>query len=239
MAVQEIGTVREPTRRELDALNARFSGATPQEILRWADDEFGEGLVMACSFGGISGMAILDMVVKIRPDIDVFYLDTDFLFPETLSTRDRAIARYGINPVPYRPVLNPQQQAAKYGEALWLRDPDKCCAMRKVEPNTRALEGRSAWIAGLRRDQASTRRSVEPVMWDVKFGLYKIAPLAHWDEKQVWRYIFENDVPYNPLHDQGYPSLGCTNCTRPAGVEGDERSGRWSGTGKTECGLHK
>lgn len=238
MVTQELRRVSEPTAEELALLNERFAGATPQEIIQWAVDEFGEGLTLACSFGGISGMALLDMAVKIDPGIDVFYIDTHFLFPETLATRDEAIRRYNIKPLAFGTRLTPEQQAREYGDELWKSNPDLCCSIRKVEPNRQALEGRSAWITGLRRDQSSTRRNVQPVDWDAKFGLYKISPLAHWDEKQVWRYIFENSVPYNPLHDQGYPSLGCTNCTRRVGEGEDGRAGRWSGTGKIECGLH-
>ena len=234
-----VDTVEAPAQEALDTLNAELDGKTPQEIVEWAIGRFGDGLVLACSFGGISGMALLDMAVKIKPDIDIFYLDTDFLFPETLRTRDEAIRRYNIRPIAYKSRLTPEQQAEKYGDALWTREPDKCCALRKVEPNQRALAGRSAWITGLRRDQASTRRTVNPVDWDRKFGLYKISPLAFWDEKQVWRYIFQHNVPYNPLHDQGYPSLGCTHCTSSVGTGEDIRAGRWSGTGKVECGLHK
>lgn len=234
-----VNVLAKPSQEELDALNEQLSSKTPQEIIQWAVGEHGEGLILACSFGGISGMALLDMATKIKPDIDIFYLDTAFLFPETLKTRDAAIEKYGINPMGYSTDLTPEQQAEKYGDELWKREPDKCCAIRKVEPNKRALEGRTAWIAGLRRDQSSTRRNVQPVMWDDKFGLYKINPLAFWDEKQVWRYIFENSVPYNPLHDQGYPSLGCTHCTRSVLQGEDSRAGRWSGTAKTECGLHK
>ncbi len=229
----------EPTQEELDALNAELSSRTPQEILRWAMDRFGDGLILACSFGGISGMALLDMAVKLKPDIDIFYLDTDFLFPETYRTRDRAVEKYGIRPVAFKSRYTPEEQAQEFGDELWRSNPDQCCALRKVEPNRRALEGRTAWIAGLRRDQASTRRDVQPVSWDRKFGLYKISPLAYWTEKDVWRYIFANDVPYNPLHDQGYPSLGCTYCTRRVAEGEDSRAGRWSGTGKIECGLHK
>lgn len=237
MSIEQL--VGAPEQSELAALNEQLLGCSPQEILQWAIDKFGDGLIVACSFGGISGMALLDMAVKLKPDIDVFYLDTDFLFPETLKTRDEAISRYNIQPIAFRSRLTPETQAREYGDRLWESDPDRCCALRKVEPNQRALEGRTAWIAGLRRDQSSTRRDVQPVDWDAKFGLYKVSPLAHWTEKEVWRYIFENSVPYNPLHDYGYPSIGCTNCTRAVGQNADTRAGRWSGTAKIECGLHK
>mgnify|MGYP003929036603 FL=1 len=230
--------VEEPAKEELDRINAELEDVTPQEIIKWAVDRFGDGLILACSFGGISGMAILDMAVKIKPDIDVFYIDTDFLFPETHQTKEEAIKRYGIKPIAFKTKLTPEAQAEKYGDELWKRNPDLCCHIRKVEPTREALKGRSAWITGLRRDQSSTRRNVRPVEWDYKFGLYKINPLAYWNEKEVWRYIFKHNVPYNPLHDQGYPSIGCTHCTSPVYGSEDSRAGRWAGTGKVECGLH-
>lgn len=232
-------TLARPSRDVLDELNARLADRTPQEIIAWSMEEHGAGLTLACSFGGVSGMALLDMATKLDPAISVFYIDTDFLFPQTQALRERAVERYGIRPKGYRSMLSPAEQAARFGDRLWERNPDACCTMRKVEPNGRALEGRTAWITGLRRDQASTRREVQPVMWDEKFGLYKISPLAFWDEQQVWRYIFAHDVPYNPLHDEGYPSLGCTHCTRAVGQGEDARAGRWSGTAKVECGLHR
>ncbi len=231
--------VQAPSKEELEALNERLAASTPQEILQWAVDVHGDRLILACSFGGISGMALLDMAVKIKPDIAIFYLDTDFLFPETYKLKEQAATRYNVQPLAFRSRLTPEQQASQHGDKLWERDPDACCAVRKVEPNKRALEGRTAWIAGLRRDQASTRRNMEPVAWDAKFGLHKISPLAYWDEKQVWKYIFANDVPYNPLHDEGYPSIGCTYCTRTVGQGEDMRAGRWNGQNKVECGLHK
>ncbi len=184
-------------------------------------------------------MALLDMAVKIEPDVRVFYVDTDFLFPETYQTRDKAMRRYGITPLGYRPKLTPEEQAAQYGERLWERYPDLCCALRKVEPNRRAVEGLDAWVAGLRRDQSVTRSNVQPVMWDAKFGLYKICPLWNWTEEQVWEYIGKERVSVNPLHVEGYPSIGCTHCTRRVAEGEGLRAGRWSGAQKTECGLHK
>ena len=228
-----------PSEEELADLNVQLTDSTPQEILRWAIERFGSDLALACSFGGISGMALLDMAVRIDPKIRVFYIDTDFLFPETYATRDAAIRRYGISPIAYKSKLTPDEQTAQHGDALWKRDPDACCALRKVEPNRRALEDLSAWITGLRRDQGATRKQVRAVDWDAKFNLYKISPLYNWNEDQVWAYINQEYVPYNPLHEQGYPSIGCTYCTRPVAPGEDTRAGRWSGTGKTECGLHK
>jgi phosphoadenosine phosphosulfate reductase len=213
--------------------------AAPSEIVDWAIRTFGDGLGLASSFGGVSGMALLDMAVKIDPSVRVFYVDTDFLFPETYQTRDKAMRRYGITPLGYRPKLTPEEQAAQYGDRLWERDPDLCCELRKVEPNRRAVEGLDAWIAGLRRDQSATRSNVQPVMWDAKFGLFKICPLWNWTEEQVWEYIGKERVAVNPLHVEGYPSIGCTHCTRRVAEGEDLRAGRWSGAVKTECGLHK
>ena len=232
-------TIEQPTELELAQLNESLINAGPEGILAWAIRQFGDKLTLACSFGGISGMVLLDMAVQIDPNIRVFYLDTGFLFPETLALRDRIIQKYGIQPIGFGPELSPAQQAAQYGEALWERDPNQCCAIRKVVPNRVALEGMDAWIAGLRRDQSNTRKQVSPVMWDTKFNLYKISPLWDWTEEMVWTYIKAMDVPYNPLHEQGYPSIGCTNCTKPVEEGADSRSGRWAGTGKVECGLHK
>lgn len=213
--------------------------ASPSEILRWAVERFGNGLGLAASFGGVSGMALLDMAVKIDPNIRVFSVDTDFLFPETHQTREKAMRRYGVTPLVYRPKLTPEEQSAQYGDRLWERDPDMCCALRKVEPNRRAIEGLDAWIAGLRQDQSASRSQVQPVMWDTKFGLYKICPLWNWTEDEVWKYIGKERVSVNPLHVEGYPSIGCTHCTRRVSEGEDLRAGRWSGAEKTECGLHK
>ncbi len=223
---------------QLESAAAELEGRTPQQAIAWAVAEYSPHLALACSFGGVSGMALLDMAVHIDPGIEVFYLDTGVLFPETYATIERAIERYGIRPVGYRSLLSLEEQAARHGEALWSRDPDLCCELRKVEPNRRALQGKRAWLSGLRRDQGATRRDTPVVEWDAKFGLVKVNPLASWTERQVWAYIVENHVPYNPLHDRGYPSIGCVPCTRPVAAGKDPRSGRWQGFEKTECGLH-
>jgi phosphoadenosine phosphosulfate reductase len=223
---------------QLKSHSNRLDGATPQEILRWAATEYQPGLALACSFGGPSGMVLLDMTMQIDRSVEVFYLDTDFLFPETYKLRDVAAQKYGFKPVGYMSLLTPQQQADKHGDALWARDPDACCAIRKVEPNHRALEGKTAWISGIRRDQTKERNDVDVVQWDEKFDLVKINPLASWTEAQVWKYIVDNGVPYNELHDRNYPSIGCTHCTKPVMPGADPRSGRWQGFDKTECGLH-
>ncbi|MCH8025956.1 MAG: phosphoadenylyl-sulfate reductase [Chloroflexi bacterium] len=226
------------TAEEIARWSAQLEDQSPQEILRWSVDRFFPDLTVACSFGGPSGMVLLDMISQIEPRTEVFYLDTDFLFPETLETRDKAIERYGIKPVAYKTELTPERQAAEYGEELWLSNPDLCCDLRKVEPNVRALAGKRAWVTGIRRDQGKSRGDAPVVQWDEKFGLVKVLPLVSWLEADVWAYIAKHDVPYNPLHDRNYPSIGCTNCTLAVQPGADLRSGRWQGTDKVECGLH-
>jgi phosphoadenosine phosphosulfate reductase len=230
--------VQESTAAALAAASAALEGKTPQEILAWAAAQYQPGLTLACSFGGPSGMVLLDMVMRVDRAVEVFYLDTDFLFPETYRLRDAAAAKYNFRPVGYMSLLTPSEQAVKYGDALWDREPDACCALRKVEPNRRALAGKRAWISGIRRDQSPTRAATPVVEWDVKFELVKVNPLAAWTESQVWKYILDNGVPYNELHDKSYPSIGCTHCTRPVLEGADPRSGRWEGFDKIECGLH-
>ncbi len=222
----------------LEAVNEQLEGASPEKILAWALEQFAGKITLACSFGGVSGMVLLDMTVKKDPSVPVFYADTDFLFPETYALRDLVAEKYGIEPKAYKSALTPLEQAVQYGEALWSRDPNLCCDLRKVEPTARALEGFDAWITGIRRDQSSTRKSVAAVEWDEKFGLVKVNPLAAWDEEQTRAYLAKHDVPYNPLNDQGYPSLGCTHCTRAVAAGEDPRAGRWAGFDKTECGIH-
>jgi len=231
-------TVGDDIYEQLKSHSNRLDDASPQEILQWASREYQPGLALACSFGGPSGMVLLDMIMQIDRGVEVFYLDTDFLFPETYKLRDVAAAKYNFAPVGYMSLLTPQQQAEKHGDALWARDPDACCAIRKVEPNGRALQGKTAWISGIRRDQTKERNDVDIVQWDEKFGLVKINPLATWSEQQVWKYIVDNGVPYNELHDRNYPSIGCTHCTKAVMPGEDPRSGRWQGFDKTECGLH-
>jgi len=226
------------TEEQFTEWNELLEGKTPQEILTWAVEKFQPGLSFACSFGGPSGMVLLDMISRIDPSVEVFYLDTDFLFPETYATRDKVIERYGIMPVGYKSDITPDDQLKQYGDKLWLKDPDLCCAIRKVEPNARALEGKQAWISGIRRDQGESRGDAPIVQWDEKFSLVKVLPLVTCLEADVWAYIVKNDVPYNPLHDQSYPSIGCTYCTKAVKPGDDPRSGRWEGIDKTECGIH-
>lgn len=210
---------------------------TPQELLALAVERFGPKVALACSFGA-EDVVLVDMLVKINPEVPIFYLDTDKHFRETYETRDRLSARYGISFVQVKPALTLEEQAARYGERLWERDPNLCCNLRKVAPLAGFLREFDAWITGIRREQAPTRANARKVEWDAKFGVVKFNPLADWTFKDVWRYIHENNVPYNPLHDRGYPSIGCECCTRPVKPGEDFRAGRWAGFNKTECGLH-
>ena len=223
----------------IQAFNAKIGQEEPQEILRWAAAEFQPGLSLACSFGGPSGMVLLDMVMKVDPSVDVFYLDTDFLFPESYHLRDVCETHYGFKSIGFKSLLTPEAQATNHGDELWLREPDKCCEIRKVEPNSRALADKTAWISGMRRDQSATRKEISVIEWDAKFNLIKLNPLAAWSEPQVWSYITTNDVPYNELHNFNYPSIGCTHCTKPVNAGEDSRSGRWQGFAKEECGIQE
>lgn len=221
---------------DIAALNQRFENETPEEIIRWAFDQFGDGLALGASFGGASGMAILHMAAQVNPGVFVFVLDTDYLFEETHQNMRESVDKLGLTNVQvFKSKLTHEEQAAQHGSALWMRDPDACCELRKVEPNRRALAGKTAWISGLRRDQSEGRADTPILSWNNKFELAKINPLATWDEKQTWAYLAKHGVPYNKLLDQGYVSIGCYNCTIP-GVQG--RAGRWQGFDKDECGLH-
>jgi len=215
----------------------RFENAPVEELLAFAVDTF-PNIVLACSFGA-EDVALVHMLQKVRPGTDIFYLDTDFHFKETYETRDALAAKYNVNFVQVKPKLTPEEQAAQHGEELWKSDPNKCCNIRKVDPLTDILGKYEAWITGIRRDQAPTRANAKKVEYDVKFGLVKFNPLASWTSEDVWQYIRDNDVPYNPLHDRNYPSIGCEHCTRPVAPGEDPRAGRWAGSEKTECGLHK
>jgi phosphoadenosine phosphosulfate reductase len=213
----------------------------PQDALAAALQRYAGKIVLACSFGA-EDVVLVDMIHRIDPSAPLFYLDTDFLFAETYATRDRVIERYNLKPaqvIQVKSLITPERQAVQYGEALWAKEPDRCCQLRKVEPLTRVLQGYDAWITGIRRDQAPSRANAGVVEWDAKFALVKVNPLARWTWADVWTYINVYEVPYNPLHDQNYPSIGCTHCTAPVAAGDDPRAGRWKNFAKTECGLHK
>lgn len=225
---------------ELAEANARLESATPEEIIAWAHERFAPYLTMATAFGP-EGCVILSMLAKVAPQTYVFNLDTGYQFLETLDLRDRIARKYGIEVDMLQPELSVPEYEALHGGPLYKSNPDQCCFDRKVKVLQQAARGKHAWMSGIRRDQSETRAETPIVKWDKKFQLVKISPLANWTKKDVWKRILEEDVPYNPLHDRGYPSIGCWPCTRavvPGEPDGDERAGRWSGSGKTECGLH-
>ncbi|WEG12989.1 phosphoadenylyl-sulfate reductase [Pullulanibacillus sp. KACC 23026] len=209
-----------------------------KKVLEWAYEEYGEEIVYACSFG-IEGIVLIDLISKVNPTAKVVFLDTDFHFKETYELIDKVKAIYpALNIVMQKPELTPGEQAVQYGEALWKSQPDLCCSIRKVEPLKKVLTGPKAWLSGLRREQSVTRANVEFLNLDHKFKMIKVCPLIHWTEDEIWAYVKAFGLPYNPLHDQGYPSIGCEYCTLPVAAGGDSRSGRWSSFNKTECGLH-
>lgn len=216
--------------------NARLLEASPRETLRWVYDTFGDDAVMATGFGP-SGVVLMQIVSEINPGAQVFYLDTDLLYPETYALRDELAERFDIRFVRVgAPSL--EDQAAQQGDRLWERDPDRCCFIRKVQPLRQFLAGRKAWITGIRRDQSHLRAVADVVGWDKANKLVKVNPLALWTEDDVWSYIHLNELPYNPLHDAGFPSIGCMPCTQAVAPGEDPRAGRWRGRAKTECGIH-
>lgn len=234
-------TATSATRRtaaEEAAWLAQLEGASPEEILHWAFERFSDRLTVACSFGGITGLALLGLVKDVAPQTDVFTVDTHFLFPETIALRERLRKQWRLNLRVVEPLLSVEEQGRTHGARLWESHPDRCCALRKVEPATRALAGKEAWVVGLRRDQSETRAHVDPIAWDATNGLYRVAPFCHWTEDQVLDWAQERDIPLHPLYFAGYLSIGCTHCTAPVADGQHMRSGRWAGSGKRECGLH-
>ena len=227
-------------RAEFDRLARAFEGAPPEEILLWAREALGPRVAIGTAFGA-TGMVLLDIAQKAAPQIPIFTIDTGYLFQETLDLKARVEARYGIRIESLHPRLSVAEQDREYGLALYGRDADRCCRMRKVEPLQRKLADLDGWVNSLRRDQSEARkviRILEPYRAGNGRPLVKIHPMANWTRKQIWDYIHTYDVPYNPLMDRGYASIGCWPCTQAIGEGADERAGRWSGSAKTECGIH-
>jgi phosphoadenosine phosphosulfate reductase len=217
-------------------LPADLEAMSAEDVLRWAYDEFGDKLCLTCSWQKQSSV-LVHMVSELGLDIPVIELDTHLFFRETYETRDRLVERYGLQLI--RPeILSIAEQHVQEGPNLWERDPDRCCHIRKVEPLERALEPYDAWISGIRREQSLTRKDAQKVERSDQFGVWKVHPIVDWDAKRVQAYIAVNEIPYNPLHDAGYPSIGCMQCTRPVLKDEDERAGRWAGSDKLECGIH-
>ncbi len=222
---------------DLTTANRRLQGETPQAVLRWAVEMFHPRLTMATAFGA-EGCCLIHMLAEIEPGVRIFNLDTGYQFPETLELRERIRERYGIEVELIQPDLSVAEYEAKHQGPLYVRQPDRCCHDRKIVPLRRAIAGYEAWVSAIRRDQTTYRAAAKPVQWDAKFGLFKVNPLLNWTHEDVWAFIAEHDVPYNPLHDRNYPSIGCWPCTRAVAPGEDPRAGRWAGMEKKECGLH-
>lgn len=206
--------------------------------LTWAYEEYGEEIVYACSFG-IEGIVLIDLISKVKADAKIVFLDTNVHFKETYETIEKVEKMYPQLQIELKqPHLSLEEQAKSYGEELWKSNPNQCCQIRKMNPLNEVLTGKIAWISGLRRQQSPTRAKTEFINKDDKFKSVKVCPLIHWTWKEVWQYVSKYDLPYNPLHDQGYPSIGCEKCTIPSWTQDDLRAGRWQGEQKTECGLH-
>lgn len=224
---------------EIDRLNRRFEHADPFEILSWGFETFGKEMVLGTGFGS-SGVLLIDLLREHGINIPIFYLDTNLLFDSTYELKDKLEERYQIEITRITPELSLKKQAERFGDELWKRNPNQCCFYRKVLPLRNYLSDKKAWVTGLRRSQSETRIQARIIEWNEENEVIKINPLANWSGEKVWEHIHRLDIPYNPLHDEGYPSIGCIPCTQPvdASKESDDRNGRWNGTDKTECGIH-
>jgi phosphoadenosine phosphosulfate reductase len=222
--------------RELAEQGAKdLDGATAVDLLRWADEHFASEYVVASN---MQDAVLIDMAAKVRPGVDVLFLDTGYHFAETIGTRDAVSEVYDVNVINVTPEHSVAEQDALLGKNLFARDPNECCRLRKVAPLGKALQGYSAWVTGLRRVEAPTRANAPLISFDAAFGLVKINPLATWTDEEIQDYIEANSVLMNPLVFDGYPSIGCAPCTAKPIEGADPRSGRWQGKGKVECGLH-
>ena len=213
-----------------------LEGATATEVLAWTAETFGERFVVASN---MQDAVLVDLAARARPGVDVLFLDTGYHFAETIGTRDAVEQVHDVRIVNARAELSVAQQDSSYGRDLFARDPNACCAMRKVAPLQRSLAGYDAWVTGVRRVEAPTRATTPVVAWDEKFGLVKVNPLAAWEDEDMDAYIAEHHILVNPLVGAGYPSIGCAPCTVKPAPGADPRSGRWAGTAKIECGLHQ
>ncbi len=222
---------------ELSQVSAQLESATPQEILAWTARRFAPKFTMATAFGP-EGMTIIHMLAEIAPETPIFNLDTGYQFKETLELREEVKRRYGIEIEMKQPEMTVAAYEQLNGGPVYKHDPNRCCFDRKVKVLQQAARGFEAWASAIRRDQSEDRARAPIVGWDKKFGLVKVSPLANWTKQDVWGMITRENIPYNPLHDQGYTSVGCWPCTRSVLPGEDERAGRWSGFAKTECGLH-
>lgn len=209
------------------------------DVLRWAFNEYKEEIVYACSFGA-EGIVLIDLIHKVNKNAKIIFLDTGLHFSETYELIEKVSKLYpSLNIKLIKPKLSVEEQAIQFGEELWLDNPNQCCYLRKIVPLKEALTNAKAWISGLRREQSPSRSNTQYINKDEKFQKVKICPLIHWTWDDVMTYIKINHLPYNPLHDKGYPSIGCAPCTKPITNMEDSRAGRWVGHSKTECGLHQ
>jgi len=225
------------TPEEVHDLNHRFETTNPTDILKWISNQFGTKAALGTGFGP-SGILLLNMISKNKMNIPFFYLDTDLLFGETYKLRDELETYFDLTFERVSTPLSLNEQAIKYQSELWKKNPNKCCYLRKVVPLKNYLIHKDAWITGIRRQQTDTRFDTKIIQWDPFNEVWKINPLANWTSDEVWTYIHINELPYNPLHDNGYPSIGCQPCTNQVASDDHERAGRWSGMDKTECGIH-
>ena len=221
----------------LKQASAELEGSSSELVLRWGFENFAPSIVLATGFGP-EGVVLMHLVSQIRPSTIVFYLDTDLLFSQTYELRDELVKRLGIRFERVHSGISLPEQALRHGDSLWARDPDTCCQIRKVIPQRQFLAGYDAWITGIRRDQTAFRANTALVEWDYANKMVKLNPLAAWTNEQVWEHIRSYDLPYNTLHDHGFPSIGCWTCTKAVEPGQDPRSGRWAGSAKTECGIH-
>ena len=234
-----------PKARAGEALNVstQVNENTPtDELIAWTLDRFAHQRVVMTSSFGMEGCALIDMYAAHKKPLTVVYLDTMFFFKETYALRDQMIERYPhLSFVNRGTTLTPEQQEQQYGPELWKTNPAECCRIRKIDPMYPVMAEVDVWIAGLRRSQSATRANLRVIDWDWRYQVLKISPLANWERGEIWEYIQKHNVPYNALHEQGYPTVGCTHCTAavPGSTPGDySREGRWVASEKTECGLH-
>ena len=222
---------------DVSQLAQHFEPLRAEELVAFAAEQFGGSMVLTCSWQ-LGTSILVHMTREVAPQTRLVEIDTGLLFAETHETRRRLVDHYGLEVETLRPLQSVEEQATAHGARLWEREPDRCCGLRKVEPLERAIRDAAGWLTGIRRDQTEQRARAPKLVLDTRRGVVKVQPLVDWSERDCWRYIHRNRIPYNELHDRGFPSIGCTPCTRAAVSGEDARAGRWAGSGKTECGLH-
>src|SRR6266566_1055008 len=233
----------ETTQLDLTDLNAMFEHASPQKIVEWTIAQWGDDVVTTSSFGAESALMI-HLAIQHKPDIKIVMIDTGYLFPETWRHMEDLRKRFNLNVWVYRTKNDPIAWLKEHGEGdpAWRNDIDQCCAANKIEPMERAMAELKprAWLRGIRRSQASTRSGARFVEWDARARCYAVSPLLNWSGKEIHQYMKQHDLPYHPLYEQGFASIGCNpqSCTRAIQAGEDPRAGRWSGTGKVECGIN-